>query len=78
MKIWLNLFKKREEKKLFKIFKKGKDFKRKVERMTKENAINYLKLLHKLEKKFSKNLFNEDLKKLAEKLRKDFIKAYNK
>jgi len=50
MKIWLNLFKKREEKKLFKIFKKGKDFKRKVERMTKENAINYLKLLHKLEK----------------------------
>lgn len=46
--------------------------------MTKESAINYLKLLHKLEKDFSKDLFSADLKKLAARLRKDFIKAYNK
>jgi len=46
--------------------------------MTKESAINYLKLLHKLEKKFSQNLFTTDLKELAARLRNDFIKAYNK
>jgi len=46
--------------------------------MTKESAINYLKLLHKLEKDFSQDLFSTDLKVLTEKLRNEFIKAYNK
>jgi len=46
--------------------------------MTKQSAINYLKLLHKLEKKYSQNLFTTDLKELAAKLRKEFITAYNK
>ena len=46
--------------------------------MTKESAIEYLKLLHKLEKDFSQDLFSTDLKVLAEKLRFEFIEAYNK
>ncbi len=46
--------------------------------MTKENAIGYLKLLHKLEEKYTQNLFTTDLKKLTEKLRFEFIEAYNK
>jgi hypothetical protein len=46
--------------------------------MTKKSAINYLKLLHKLEKDFSQDLFSMDLKRLVEKLRNEFIKAYNK
>jgi len=46
--------------------------------MTKQSAIAYLKLLHKLEKDFSQDLFGTDLKLLTEKLRKEFIKAYNK
>ena len=46
--------------------------------MTKKSAINYLKLLHKLEKDFSKDLFKTDLKVLAEKLRNEFIEVYNK
>ena len=46
--------------------------------MTKQSAISYLKLLHKLEKKYTQNLFTTDLKVLAEKLRNEFIKAYNK
>ena len=46
--------------------------------MTKESAIKYLKLLHKLEKKYTQNLFTTDLKALAKKLRKEFITAYNK
>jgi len=45
--------------------------------MTKESAINYLKLLHSLEDKFSQDLFSTDLKGLAQKLRMEFIKAYN-
>jgi len=44
--------------------------------MTKENAIKYIKLLHNLEKQYSQDLFSTDLKALAEKLRKEFIKAY--
>jgi len=46
--------------------------------MTKESAISYLKLLHNLEKKYSNNLFTTDLKELSEKLRFEFIEAYNK
>ncbi len=46
--------------------------------MSRERAIKYLKLLHKLEKQYSQNLFTTDLKKLSEKLRFEFIKAYNK
>jgi hypothetical protein len=49
-----------------------------VEQMTKESANKYLKLIHKLEKDFSQDLFKTDLKVLAEKLRNEFIKAYNK
>jgi hypothetical protein len=45
--------------------------------MKKESAVKYLKLLHKLEKKYSQDLFATDLKKLSEKLRFEFIKAYN-
>jgi len=46
--------------------------------MTRESAINYLKLLHKLERDFSQDLFSTDLKVLAQKLRNEFIKAYSK
>ena len=46
--------------------------------MTKQSAIKYLKLLHKLEKKYTQNLFTTDLKALAKKLRKEFITAYKK
>lgn len=45
--------------------------------MSKESAIKYLKLLHDLEKKYSQDIFGNDLKELAERLRTEFIKAYN-
>ena len=46
--------------------------------MTRQSAIKYLELLHKLEKKYTQNLFTTDLKALAKKLREEFITAYNK
>ena len=45
--------------------------------MTKASAINYLKFLHDLETEYSKDLFTSDLQKLVEKIRLDFIEAYN-
>jgi hypothetical protein len=44
--------------------------------MTRQSAIKYLKLLHKLEKKYTQNLFTTDLKKLIQKLRAEFIEHY--
>jgi len=34
--------------------------------MTKENAINYLKVLHKLEQDFSKSLFGDEMRILVQ------------
>ena len=62
-------------KKLFRIFKKAKE--RKARYMKKQRAIRYLKLLHNLEKQYGQNLFTTDLQKLAQRLRLEFIEAYN-
>jgi hypothetical protein len=63
------------------IFEKtSKDLQRakyKREIMTQENAIKYLKLLHKLEKKYSNDIFTIELKEIIEKLRFEFIAIYN-
>ena len=45
--------------------------------MKKQRAIRYLKLLHDLEKQYGQNLFTTDLQKLAQRLRLEFIEAYN-
>ena len=45
--------------------------------MKKQRAIRYLKLLHTLEQKYGQNLFTTDLQKLAQRLRLEFIEAYN-
>ena len=77
MKIDFDSLKRSVKRKLFKIFKKGKaNILLKVEIMTKQSAIRYLKLLHDLEQKYNDNLFTTDLKKLAEHLRFEFIKNY--
>ncbi len=44
--------------------------------MTEQKAKEYLKLLHDLEKKYSNDLFTTDLKELTEKLRFQFLNAY--
>ena len=44
--------------------------------MTKANAIEYLKFLHKLEQDFSLDLFGADRQKLVEQIRVKFIKTY--
>ena len=44
--------------------------------MSKESAINYLKLLHKLEKDFSKSLFGDEMRLLVQDIRFKFIKNY--
>lgn len=41
-----------------------------------ENAIEFLKRLHELEKEFSDDLFASDKKELVEQIRADFIKHY--
>jgi len=46
--------------------------------MKKQNAINYLKILHKLEKEFSDNLLTIEHKELVESLRTSFLKEYKK
>lgn len=44
--------------------------------MQKQNAINYLAHLHKLEAKFSDDLLTLELKELVEHLRATFLKEY--
>jgi len=44
--------------------------------MKKENAIEYLKLLHTLEQKYSDDLFTIELKEIVEYLRLEFLKHY--
>ena len=41
-----------------------------------ENAINYLKLLHTLERSFSTNILTQNEKELVAKLRAAFVKEY--
>jgi len=44
--------------------------------MTKENAIRYLKYLHKLEQDMKKDLFNFDKCELVETIRLKFLENY--
>ena len=46
--------------------------------MTKKSAVNFLKYLHEIEDENKENLFLQELRELAEEVRKEFIKAYNK
>ena len=67
MKILVCFIQKKGLLKTLRIFKKGKFLKeKKVVIMTKENAINYLKVLHKLEQDFSKSLFGDEMRILVQ------------
>jgi len=45
--------------------------------MTKENAIEYLRYLHELEKRYRLDLFGADMRLQIEEIRLKFIKSYN-